>query len=92
MKNIRYILLEDLTCEPPLKAKNPNNKINPPSAAKGTECPGISIATPSFVNLPFLGPIKMHPTRAHVPPNKCTIPLPAKSLYPKSTSHPAPWD
>jgi hypothetical protein len=47
----------NLTCDPPLKAKKQTSRIPPPSAARGTECPGISLAVPSRLNLPFLGPM-----------------------------------
>ncbi len=45
------------TCDPPLKAKKQTSRIPPPSAARGTECPGMSLAVPSELNLPFLGPM-----------------------------------
>ena len=51
-----------LTWDPPLKAKKQTRRIPPPSAAKGTECPGISLTDPSALNLPFRGPMIMQPT------------------------------
>ena len=45
------------TWDPPLKAKKPKSRINPPNPAKGTECPGISIG-PLLEKRPNLGFIK----------------------------------
>ena len=75
--------LVNFTCEPPLKAKNPNMRMNAPRAARGTECPLKSTWTSFFPgwNLPMRGPRKAVPTKAAVPPNRWTTPLPAKSRY-----------
>ena len=35
--------------DPPLNAKNPNKRINPPKPARGTEWPGISTGLPKTV-------------------------------------------
>ena len=39
-----------LTCDPPLKARKPKTRMNPPSPARGTEWPGIFTGFP-FTNL-----------------------------------------
>jgi hypothetical protein len=58
-----------LTCDPALKARKHASRIPPPSAARGTECPGISLMVPSLLKRPFLGRMAMQLTRAHVPPD-----------------------
>ena len=49
--------IKTATCDPPLKAKNPKRRMNPPIAAIGTECPGMSTGLPFSSNRPLLGPI-----------------------------------
>ena len=62
-------------------------RMNAPRAARGTECPLKSTWTSFFPgwNLPMRGPRKAVPTKAAVPPNRWTTPLPAKSRYPMFT-------
>ena len=84
-----YIWLERLpTWEPELKARKQASRMPPPRAARGTECPGMSLGDPSGLNLPFRGPMMIQLTRAQVPPVRWTTPLPAKSRNPSSKSHP----
>ncbi len=52
------------TCLVPLQAKNPKTSMSPPSAERGTECPGIGTARPFLSNLPIRGPIKTQPVSA----------------------------
>merc|ERR1719359_1794018 len=51
----------------------------------------FSWSTPS-TNRPVRGPTIFDPTSAPMPPHKCTMPEPAKSMYPAPTwfSHPVP--
>ena len=71
-----------------MNARNPKRSMNPPRAASGTEWPGMSMGFPALVNLPFLGPMKAHATRAQVAPNRWPYPLtPKKSKAAPSLPH-----
>ena len=66
MKKLKKLFIfEEITCFVPLQEKKPKTKISPPSADKGTECPGMLTTFPSSSNRPIRGPIRTHPTKAH---------------------------
>ena len=55
--NIVQSIIPDSTCDPPLKARNPNIKIKPPNDVKGSEWRCISRHAVPTPNRPVLGPI-----------------------------------
>mmetsp|Transcript_104798 Transcript_104798/g.197501 ORF Transcript_104798/g.197501 Transcript_104798/m.197501 type:complete len:206 (-) Transcript_104798:10-627(-) len=69
--------LSILSCDPQLKPYQPNHKMKVPSTTKwaldGLKSSGCS-------QRPLRGPSTAAPVRAPMPPTKCTMPEPAKSL------------
>lgn len=85
-----FVQLLTNSAEPPLNPYQPNQRINAPSVTIPTLC-GLnssSVDSSVFSNLPILGPRMIAPINPQVAPCKCTIPEPAKSLYPNSANHP----
>ena len=68
-----------ITCDPPLKARNPKMRMNPPRAAKGTEWPGMSLGLPLASKRPCRGPMTAVAMAAVKPLSIWTAALPAKS-------------
>merc|ERR1719261_800439 len=67
--------------EPELKPHQPNQRIKVPRTMRGCEC-GVNSSSFSGSKRPVRVPITAAPTSAAMPPQRCTTPEPAKSMYP----------
>ena len=76
--------------EPGLKPNQPNQRMNTPSEASGTEWPGMGFELPSALKRPRRGPRIMAPTSAVAPPVRWTTVEPAKSKKSSWASQPPP--
>jgi len=77
------------SADPPLKPYHPNHRIRVPKTTIPTLCGLNSSSAVSESNLPILGPKNIAPISPHTAPNMCTMPDPAKSVYPIPASHPS---
>mgnify|MGYP003300191391 CR=1 FL=1 len=74
--------------DPTLNPYQPNHKINTPKAPATIELPGSGSGEPLSSYFTILGQTIITHARAANPPTMWTTPDPAKSINPKSPSHP----